>query len=162
MVSSLAEQLAKGASVNANILNERSRKQAASESYLFSPKEARQHDLDSLHALGVNGFLQLVSLQPALAEFEDPLFSDEAKTLDRTLRTSEQNAELDVTLSSFLPGLGPFLLDAPTGKVLEWLVRRFRCVSCSSCISASSNPFSLSPYSTSIYIQFLDVTYAPV
>ena len=128
MVSSLAEQLAKGASVNAALLNERTRGQAASESYLFSPKEARQHDLDSLHALGLNGLLQLQSLQPDLARFEQSLFSDSARALDRTLQPAEQNAELDAEISALLASLGPFLLDAPTGKVLEWLVRRFRCV----------------------------------
>ncbi|KAI0632952.1 hypothetical protein C8Q77DRAFT_1120632 [Trametes polyzona] len=126
MVSSLAEQLARSASLNANLLNEKARKQVQSESYLFSPKEARQHDLESLHALGVNGFLQLKSLQPAVAPFEQPLFSDAAKALDRTLQPKEQNAKLDATIAAFLPLLGPFLLDAPTGKVLEWLVRRFR------------------------------------
>ena len=46
MTSSLAQQLARAASLNANLLNEKSRKQATSESYLFSPKEARQHDID--------------------------------------------------------------------------------------------------------------------
>ncbi|KAI0712775.1 armadillo-type protein [Cerioporus squamosus] len=126
MVSSLAEQLAKGASQNAILLNEKTRKQAASESYLFPPKQARQHDLDSLHALGVNGFLQLKLLQPQVAQYEHALFSEHAKAIDRTLQPAEQNAQLDSTLAAFLPLLGPFLLDAPTGKVLEWLVRRFR------------------------------------
>ncbi|KAI0369251.1 hypothetical protein BV20DRAFT_968110 [Pilatotrama ljubarskyi] len=126
MVSSLAEQLAKSASLNANLLNEKARKQVQSESYLFSPKEARQHDIESLHALGVNGFLQLKSLQPAVAPFEQHLFSDAAKSLDRTLQPAEQNAKLDATIAAFLPLIGPFLLDPPSGKVLEWLVRRFR------------------------------------
>ncbi|KAI0670242.1 hypothetical protein C8Q78DRAFT_1138718 [Trametes maxima] len=126
MVSSLAEQLARSTSLNANLLHEKARKQAQSESYLFSSKEARQHDIESLHALGVNGFLQLKALQPAVAPFEQPLFSDAAKSLDRTLQPAEQNAKLDATISAFLPLLGPFLLESPTGKVLEWLVRRFR------------------------------------
>ncbi|KAI0354312.1 hypothetical protein OH77DRAFT_530067 [Trametes cingulata] len=126
MVSSLAEQLAKSASLNANLLNEKARKQVQSESYLFSPKEARQHDIESLHALGVNGFLQIKSLQPAVAPFEHQLFSDAAKSLDRTLQPAEQNAKLDAAIAAFLPLLGPFLLESPSGKVLEWLVRRFR------------------------------------
>ncbi|PIL25975.1 hypothetical protein GSI_11729 [Ganoderma sinense ZZ0214-1] len=126
MTSSLAQQLAKGASLNANLLNEKSRRQAASESYLFSPKEARQHDIDSLHALGVNGFLQLKSLLSDVARFEHSLFSDAAKSLDRTLLPKEQNADLNSTIAAFLPLLGPYLLDVPSGKVLEWLVRRFR------------------------------------
>ena len=31
-----------------------------------------------------------------------------------------------VLLNSFLPLLGPYLLETPTGKIVEWLVRRFR------------------------------------
>ncbi|KAH9920883.1 armadillo-type protein [Epithele typhae] len=126
MVSSLAEQLARSASFGSNLLNEKARKQAASESYLFTSKEARQHDIESLHALGLNGFLQLKSLQPSVARFEDELFSEFAISLDRTLQPAEENAQLDASMNEFIPLLGPFLLDAPTGKVLEWLVRRFR------------------------------------
>jgi U3 small nucleolar RNA-associated protein 10 len=33
---------------------------------------------------------------------------------------------LNKSISGFLALCGPFLMDAPTGKVLEWLVRRFR------------------------------------
>ena len=145
MASSLAQQLAKGASINAALLNERSRGQAVSESYLFSPKEARQHDIDSLHALGLNGFLQLRSLQPDIAGFEQSLFSDAAKSLDRTLQSAEQNADLDATISDFLVFLGPFLLEAPTGKVLEWLVRRFRYVSCHRLLPSKVLLFSARP-----------------
>ncbi|KAI0830231.1 hypothetical protein BC628DRAFT_1357002 [Trametes gibbosa] len=126
MVSSLAEQLARSSSLNSNLLHERARKLVQSESYLFAPKEARQHDLEALHALGLNGFIQLKSLQPSVAPFEQLLFSDAAKVLDRTLQPLEQNEKLDASIAAFLPLLGPFLLDAPTGKVLEWLVRRFR------------------------------------
>ncbi|EMD35136.1 hypothetical protein CERSUDRAFT_107124 [Gelatoporia subvermispora B] len=125
MPSSLAAQLAQGASLNAALLTDRSRRKPT-ESYLFSAKEARQHDIDSLYALGVNGFLQLKSLNPALRDYEHVFFSDAAKAMDRTLQPTEANAHLDRALVSFLPLLGPYLMDAPTGKVIEWLVRRFR------------------------------------
>ncbi|KAL6308934.1 hypothetical protein BKA93DRAFT_724934 [Sparassis latifolia] len=125
MASSLAAQLAQGASLNASLLVDSSRRKST-ESYLFSAKEAFQHDLDSLHALGVNGFLQLKSMNPVLRYLEQTLFSDAAKSTDRTLQAADANAKLDEQIAAFLPLLGPFLMDAPTGKVLEWLVRRFR------------------------------------
>ncbi|OCH90866.1 hypothetical protein OBBRIDRAFT_729952 [Obba rivulosa] len=125
MPSSLAAQLAQGVSLNASQLTDRSRRKPT-ESYLFSAKEARQHDIDSLYALGVNGFLQLKSLNPTLRDYEHALFSDATKATDRTLLPAEANAQLDRTIASFLPLLGPYLMEAPTGKVIEWLVRRFR------------------------------------
>jgi U3 small nucleolar RNA-associated protein 10 len=125
MVSSLAAQLAQNASLNASLLVDRTRRKPT-ESYLFTGEDADQYDLDSLYALAVNGFLQLESLNPSLGAYEDALFSNAAKATDRTLLTAEAIAELDASISSCLQALGPYLLDAPTGKVLEWLVRRFR------------------------------------
>ncbi|KAK7055439.1 U3 small nucleolar RNA-associated protein 10 [Favolaschia claudopus] len=125
MVSSLAAQLAKGASLNTTLLVDRSRRKTA-ESYLFTGREADQHDLDSIHALGANGFLQLTSLNNAFQDFEEPLFSSGARETDRILLAEEAIAQLDLAISGFLALLGPYLMEAPTGKVLEWLVRRFR------------------------------------
>ncbi|KAF7297329.1 U3 small nucleolar RNA-associated protein 10 [Mycena indigotica] len=125
MVSSLAAQLAKGASLNTNALVEGSRRKAT-ESYLFTGRDADQHDLDTLHALSFNAFRQLRSLSPSLHEYEGQLFSDAARATDRTLLTQDEVARLDTTIDSLLPLLGPYLPEGPTGKVLEWLVRRFR------------------------------------
>ncbi|KAK0237018.1 armadillo-type protein [Armillaria nabsnona] len=125
MASSLARQLAQGASLNSALLVDRSRRKAG-ESYLFTGGEADLHDLESIHALGTNGFLQLVSITPALSKFEGPLFSDASKETDRTLLPAEALAKLDETIGAFLVQLGPYLMEAPTGKIIEWLVRRFR------------------------------------
>jgi U3 small nucleolar RNA-associated protein 10 len=125
MVSSLAAQLAKSASLNATILVDRSRRKT-SESYLFTGREADQHDLESIYALGVNGFLQLTSLNAAFRVYEESLFSDSSKDTDRTLLASEAVNQLNVSINGCLSLLGPYLTEAPTGKVLEWLVRRFR------------------------------------
>ncbi|KAJ7146113.1 hypothetical protein C8R44DRAFT_600928 [Mycena epipterygia] len=125
MVSSLAAQLAKGASLNTTLLVDRSRRKNV-ESYLFTGREADQHDLESIHALGANGFLQLTTLNTAFRSFEGPLFSDGSKDTDRTLLSAEAVGQLDASIAAFLSLLGPYLTEAPTGKVLEWLVRRFR------------------------------------
>jgi U3 small nucleolar RNA-associated protein 10 len=127
MTSKLAAQLAKNTSLNASLLSDRSYRRPT-ESYLFTGREIDQHDLQSIHALGVNGYLQVKSMSPPLHKFGDSLFSDAVKDVDRTLLSAEANAELDRNIEGFLKLLGPYLLEAPTGKVLEWLVRRFRCV----------------------------------
>ena len=125
LMSSLAAQLAKNASLNASLLVDRSRRKPTT-SYLFTGKDADQHDLEAIHALGVNSLLELCSVNPKLRKFEDSLFSEHAKETDRTLLTSEAVEELDEAIEEFLFFLGPYLMEPPTSKILEWLVRRFR------------------------------------
>ena len=124
-MSSLASQLAQNASLNATLLVDRSRRKPVS-SYLFTGREAEQHDLEAIHALGVNSLIHLSSIEPALAKYEDALFSDLAKSTDRTLLSVDVNRELDRSIEEFLLKLGPYLMEAPSSSILEWLVRRFR------------------------------------
>jgi U3 small nucleolar RNA-associated protein 10 len=124
-MSSLAAQLAQNASLNSSLLVDRSRRRST-ESYLFTGKDADQHDLEAIHALGVNSLLHLASVIPALEKYEGILFSDRAKETDRTLLSLEAVEELDGAIEDFLWLLGPYLMEAPTGKIIEWLVRRFR------------------------------------
>lgn len=125
MVSSLAAQLSQNVSLNSSLLLEKSRRKPG-ESYLFTGRDADQHDLESVHALGVNGFLQLVSLNSALRVYEKHLFSGSVKDVDRTLLTKEEDMQLDEQIAGFLRAIGPYLLEGAAGKVIEWLVRRFR------------------------------------
>lgn len=148
-MSSLAAQLAQSASLNSALLADRSRRKAA-ESYLFTGREADQHDLESIHALAVNGLLQLASLEPSLRGYEAQLFSEQAKATNRTLLSSDSVAQLDKSIAAFFSILGPYVLEIPTGKVLEWLVRRFRCVARSLSLFASLKVTSGLTSSTSI------------
>lgn len=127
MPSSLATQLAQSVSLNSAILVDRARRKPT-RSYLFTEREADKHDLESIHALALNAFIQLRRWNPALQSYENSLFSDAAKGIDRTLLPLEEAKELDRKISGFLPLLGNDLMEMPTGRVLEWLVRRFRCV----------------------------------
>lgn len=131
MPSSLAAQLAQTSSLNSSLLVDRSRR-TPTESYLFTGREADQHDLDSLHALASNAFLQLRQLNPSFRTYYDTLFSDAARSIDRTLLGGDEAKELNGSIARFLPLLGPWLMEAPSGKVLEWLVRRFRYVASNS------------------------------
>ncbi|KAI6147846.1 hypothetical protein BKA82DRAFT_4145263 [Pisolithus tinctorius] len=111
MPSALASQLAASASLNA-------------------------HDVDSVHAIAASAFSHLCTLSPIFlsqtvkygpdgspinVDFEQTLFSDAAKNMDRTLQTKEVTTNLDRTINAFLVLLGPWLMEAPTSKVLEWL-----------------------------------------
>lgn len=125
MVSSLAAQLAKGSSLNAHLLVDRSRRKHT-ESYLFTGKQADDYDIEAIFALASNGFEQLKALDPSLAEYEDIFFSENARETDRTLQSPDYLAELNRSVKDFLLGIGPELLEIPTAKVLEWLVRHFR------------------------------------
>lgn len=142
MPSALAVQLAASTSLNASLLQDRSKKRQT-ESYLFTGRDTDLHDLDAIYALASTAFSHLRSLSPVFAsktfkvgvdgsslavDFEQALFSDAARALDRTLQTSEFNANLDRNINAFLALLGPWLMEAPTSKTLEWLVRRFRYV----------------------------------
>jgi len=121
----LAAQLAQNASLNASLLVDRSRRKPTT-SYLFTGKDADELDLESIYALSVNSLLGLSSVEPKLRKFEDDLFSEQAKETDRTLLTKERIAELDERIEELLWALGPYLMEPPTAKILEWLVRRFR------------------------------------
>lgn len=125
-MSSLAAQLAQNASLNASLLSTTRRK--PTESYLFPASQAATHDLESLHFLASNAFLQLKSVQPACRNFEAALFSDAVKDVDRTLLNTKMGEDLNANLAGFMKLLGPWLMEGMVGKILEWLVRRFRYV----------------------------------
>lgn len=91
------------------------------QSYLFTAKEAAQHDLESLHALA----LSALPADTDLIRFSK-LFGDSSKDLDRALLTKEDNEKLNKLIKDYLALLSPNLLSARSGRILEWLVRRFR------------------------------------
>jgi hypothetical protein len=126
MVSALAAQLAQTKSLNAALLTERGRR-APTKSYLFAPGAAADaHDLDALLALGVNGLAQLRTLDSRLGSYEDALFSPRARETDRTLLTRDAAEALDAQIEGVLLLLGPWIMEPAAGRVIEWLVRRFR------------------------------------
>ncbi|KDQ16943.1 hypothetical protein BOTBODRAFT_144298 [Botryobasidium botryosum FD-172 SS1] len=128
MPSSLAAQLAQNASLNAAQLLHHSsaRRRHDTASYLFTSREAGHHDLESIYALGLNGYTKVRLLQPDLEQVEDALFSETAKELDRTLLPPDQVKAIDLAIGQVLRLLSPHVLESPTASVIEYLVRRFR------------------------------------
>lgn len=125
MASSLASQLA-----NIGPLD-RDRLQAATSkfrpSFLFPPRQAASLSNEDIHSLAYNGYLALLAQDSRFERFENPIFGEKAKVTDRTILTKDENAKLDEALDSLLRLLASRFLLKSTGKVLEWLIRRFRC-----------------------------------
>ncbi|KND01979.1 uncharacterized protein SPPG_02486, partial [Spizellomyces punctatus DAOM BR117] len=95
-------------------------------SLLFTAKQAADIDIDSLFVIGRNALVDLCTHNPAFKDFEETLFSERIKTLDRTLQTKADNEKLDESINKFLRLLSPYFLLQSTFKALEWLLRRFR------------------------------------
>ncbi|XP_036863197.2 HEAT repeat-containing protein 1 isoform X3 [Manis javanica] len=94
-------------------------------SLLFDPKEAATIDRDTAFAIGCTGLEELLGIDPSFEQFEAPLFSQLAKTLERSIQTKAVNKELNENISLFLIHLSPYFLLKPAQKCLEWLIHRF-------------------------------------
>ncbi|XP_016055352.1 PREDICTED: HEAT repeat-containing protein 1 [Miniopterus natalensis] len=94
-------------------------------SLLFDPKEAATIDRDTAFAIGCTGLEELLGIDPSFEQFEAPLFSQLAKTLERSVQTKAVNRQLDENISLFLVHLSPYFLLKPAQKCLEWLIHRF-------------------------------------
>ncbi|KAG9305887.1 hypothetical protein G9A89_016539 [Geosiphon pyriformis] len=95
-------------------------------SFLFDSKQAADYDLNTIHSIGIAGLEELKKIDQGFAEYEDTLFSEAVKNVDRVLQTEEENKKLNKCIARFLRCLSPYFLVKPAGKVLEWLIRRFR------------------------------------
>lgn len=79
-------------------------------SYLFTGRESDKEAIQ-VHTLGVNFMIHLSSIDPALAKYEDVLFSDLAKSTDRTILSADASREFDRSIGEFLLKLGPYLME---------------------------------------------------
>ncbi|KAL0083069.1 hypothetical protein J3Q64DRAFT_1850250 [Phycomyces blakesleeanus] len=123
-MSTLQQQLKKIGTADLRNVSEVSRKFKAS--FLFTAREAADQDLDTIYSIAYNGIMELTILDSKFAAYESTLFSEEMKSVDRILQSEEENAKLNASIKSFLQNLSPYFLLKPAGKVLEYLIRRFR------------------------------------
>uniref|UniRef100_A0A131YTW1 HEAT repeat-containing protein 1 n=1 Tax=Rhipicephalus appendiculatus TaxID=34631 RepID=A0A131YTW1_RHIAP len=119
--TSLALQLQKLATPQTSLLKETKKRV----SFLFDPREAAALDTDTAYAIGTTGLEELSTLNEAFSHFEENLFSENAKFLERAVKGKEENAILDGQIEEFLLLLSPHFLLRPAHKALEWLVYRF-------------------------------------
>ncbi|RPB23217.1 hypothetical protein L211DRAFT_809362 [Terfezia boudieri ATCC MYA-4762] len=126
MASSLAQQLQRIAATSVNTVSAERQKQLHSASLLYTPAQASTQDLTTVYSIAVEGFRELVELDPALRKYERSLFSPSSIGIDRFVQTKADNLELDRSIDEFLSLIGPRLLLKSAIKALEWLVRKFR------------------------------------
>ncbi|KAG2467221.1 HEAT1 protein, partial [Polypterus senegalus] len=94
-------------------------------SLLFYPKQAASIDRDTFYALGCTGLEELIGIENAFEQFEETLFSQASKSLERSVQSKEVNKQLDEQISLFLTLLSPYFMLKPAHKCLEWLINRF-------------------------------------
>ncbi|KAH6921668.1 hypothetical protein HPB50_003946 [Hyalomma asiaticum] len=116
--TSLARQLQKLATPQTSLLKETKTRV----SFLFDPREAAALDTDTAYAIGTTGLEELSTLNEAFLRFEENLFSENAKFVERAVKSKEENAILDGQIEEFLLLLSPHFLLRPAHKALEWLV----------------------------------------
>lgn len=126
MVSAFASQLQAIAQKSTNELDLKARRNAHAESLLFDKAVAAKQDFDSIYAICFDGFRELCQLDSRFHDFDQNLFSEQAKVQDRDLMTKADNESLNSVLNNCLILLGSRILLKPAVKALEWLVRRFR------------------------------------
>ena len=126
MTSAFAAQLRTIAANSTNELDVRARRDAHAESLIFDRSVAVKQDWDTVFQICLEGFQELCLLDSRLREFEQNLYSPQAKDQDREQLSKTQNEALNVVLEQSLTLLGSKVLLRPGIKAVEWLVRRFR------------------------------------
>uniref|UniRef100_A0A8C4TAF2 HEAT repeat-containing protein 1 n=1 Tax=Erpetoichthys calabaricus TaxID=27687 RepID=A0A8C4TAF2_ERPCA len=94
-------------------------------SLLFYPKQAASIDRDTFYAIGCTGLEELIGIENAFEQFEETLFSQASKSLERSVQSREVNKQLDEQISLFLTLMSPYFMLKPAHKCLEWLIHRF-------------------------------------
>ncbi|XP_056423506.1 HEAT repeat-containing protein 1 [Hyla sarda] len=94
-------------------------------SLLFDPAEAANIDRETFYALGCTGLEELMGIDASFAIFEETLFSDTSKSLERSVQSKAVNQQLDENISLFLTHLSPYFMLRPAQKCMEWLIHRF-------------------------------------
>lgn len=85
-MSSLKQQLKQIGTLDLRNVTEASRKTRPS--FLFTPREAADQDLETIYSIAYNGIMELVILDDKFAPFEKTLFSEKMKSVDRILQVS--------------------------------------------------------------------------
>src|SRR5690349_21186878 len=79
-------------------------------SLLFEAQQASNLDLETIFAIGREGLSELIKIDERFRPYEDSLFNNSSKTLERELQTREVNKRIDNSVNSFLQLLSPYFL----------------------------------------------------
>ena len=95
-------------------------------SLLFERQQASLLSSESLWNLAVEGLQDLIKLDARFQQYEQTLFSFASKDINRDLQTRSENAQLDISVNSYLQLLSPYFMLRPAHKTLEYLIRKYR------------------------------------
>ncbi|KAL5263147.1 hypothetical protein ACHWQZ_G008532 [Mnemiopsis leidyi] len=95
-------------------------------SLIFSTRIASDYDVQDIYDIGINGFEELVTLNPCFAQFRNTLFHPNAGKFERMLKSAEFLAGVDSEIELFLAHVSNYGLLSPAHKALEWLVRSYK------------------------------------
>ncbi|GAA5839039.1 hypothetical protein JCM9279_002573 [Rhodotorula babjevae] len=124
-MSSLAAQLQARQTVDsARLSSTRALKNIPS--FIYTSRYASTLTTADLHSIAANAWDQLSALDPFFGLHFKEILGEQAKSLDRTGLTKDENDKVGRSVDKVLRALGKHMLLKPAGVVLEWLVRRFR------------------------------------
>ncbi|GAA5933796.1 hypothetical protein JCM3775_000286 [Rhodotorula graminis] len=124
-MSSLAAQLQARQTVDsARLSSTRALKNIPS--FIYTSRHASTLTTADLHSIAANAWDQLSALDPFFGLHFKEILGEQAKSLDRTGLTKDENDKVGRSVDKVLRALGKHMLLKPAGVVLEWLVRRFR------------------------------------
>lgn len=94
-------------------------------SFLYDRKEAAAIDEDTHLRIALRGFKKLVKLHPDLQDYMD-LFSEQSKTIERSVMRREENDQLSHRLRKFINNtLVPFFMLNHCHEVFEYLIYKY-------------------------------------
>ena len=96
-------------------------------SFLYSRSDAAGIDCDTHYSIALEGLSELIELDPGLDQYRSSLLSESSKSLERGVRSPEENEKLDQEIECFLLRLiTPFFIRFECHKVLEYLIYKYR------------------------------------
>ncbi|KAK8090131.1 BP28CT domain-containing protein [Apiospora hydei] len=126
MATSLAAQLQQIAASSKATLDVKAQKAAHAKSLISGAREAASQNFQELYTKCRQEYDELCRIDGRFLAFSTTLFSEQSRDEDRTQMTTDENAELDRKIDSFLRLVGGRLRISPAIYSVEWLVRRFK------------------------------------
>lgn len=94
-------------------------------SLIFDPQQAARIDLQTIYALALEGFNELVKIDSKFKPFQETLFSKPNQLSSRAQQSADVNKRFDEAIDTYLRILSQYILLKPSHQTLEYLIRRF-------------------------------------
>lgn len=95
-------------------------------SLFLSPKDAAAVDIADIYDTAVKGLRVLAQYESRFQPYFRTLLKESSKDVQRELKTTSENEELDREVSKFLELLSPYAAEHSAHTVMEYFIRRYR------------------------------------